>query len=505
MPEEESKPVVTNLLDDKQLEDVLAKAALLDRFARSGKSVEAFAKENDIAPSTLRRRIKAGQLGSRNLTDKRKGRSGRKVKPIDERVFKFVLAFLEQHKKAKLKSLHELLEETCEAKGWKQVSYSSLVRLVRSLPEDLTTLISDGRKVHFDLKGLVGLHAPYHPNARWQVDVCELPVWVLDVTTMVLFKPFVIVFIDEATRVITGWRLFRREPNTADLLVTLRMAIMAKHDASYPFCGKPDGIQSDNGGIFESGDYADCLLRLNIIRCEIPSESPSANGKVERYFRTMQDGLIKRLAGFSDQIDGLASARESAIPWPVLPRVVSQYIAKYHADLHSSIKTSPWEAWHDRLADAKGLGFVNADVINATMVRVEALVQRDGVHLDDGNTYCDGCLTGYVDDRIIVRIPPEKPYDHVEAYIAGRFLGLLQNIQHSPEIADQIKEFRVQRTIDLQRLTKILSTMAPGVLPDPAIAPPGAVNDAPADPVLETPPPEQPLAEIPSVQTEQPS
>jgi putative transposase len=503
MPEEPSKP--DNLFDSKQLDDVLAKATLLDRLARSGKSVEDFAKENDISATTLRRRVAAARGGSRNLADKRKGRSGRKVDPIDERVFQFILTFKEQHKKAKLTSLHELLEENCAAKGWKRISYSSLCRLVASLPEDLTTLMSDGRKVHFDLKALVGLSSPYSPNSCWQVDVCELPVWVLDTTTMVLFKPFIITFIDEATRVVVGWRLFRYEPNRADLLLTLRTAILGKHDPSFPFCGKPDGIQSDNGGIFESADYGDCLLRLNIIRHEIPNESPSANGKVERWFRTIQDGLIRRLDGFSDQVGGLAAARKSAVPWPVLPRVVSQYLVKYHSDLHKGIKTSPWEAWNDRLADAKGLGVVYEDVIKATMVRHEVQVQRDGVHLDDGNIYSDPCLTGYVDETITVRVSPDQPYDHVEAYIEKRFLGVLHNIHHSPEIADQIKEFRVQRTVELNRLSKILSSMAPAVLPNPTIAPPGAVATPPGEIQVEQPPAEQPLSEIPVVQTEQSS
>ncbi len=99
MSKEESKPDAQNLFDGKQLDDVLTKATLLDRFTRSGLSVEAFAKENKMSATTLRRRIDAAKLGSRNLADKRKGRSGRKVKPIDERVFRFVLSFLEQHKR----------------------------------------------------------------------------------------------------------------------------------------------------------------------------------------------------------------------------------------------------------------------------------------------------------------------------------------------------------------------------------------------------------------------
>ena len=264
-------------------------------------------------------------------------------------------------------------------------------------------------------------------------------------------------------------------------------------------------MQSDNGGVFESEDYLDCLLRLNIIRLEIPSESPSANGKVERFFKTIQDGLIQRLNGFSDQINGLASARKSAIPWPILPRLVSQYMAKYHSDVHSSLQVSPWEAWHERLADARGLGVLFEDVINATMVRMNVQVQRDGVHLDDGNTYTAPCLTGHVDDKVTVRVSPEKPYDLVEAYIEGRLLGELQNIALSTEIADTIKTFRVERTIELNRLAKILNSMAPTVLPDPTIAPPGAIA-IPADKVtVETPPSEPPLAEIPIVRTEEQS
>jgi hypothetical protein len=74
MPQEESTPVAS-LFDKDQLDDVLTKATLLDRFARSGQSPEEFAKENDISATTLRRRLAAAREGSRNLIDKRKGRS----------------------------------------------------------------------------------------------------------------------------------------------------------------------------------------------------------------------------------------------------------------------------------------------------------------------------------------------------------------------------------------------------------------------------------------------
>ncbi len=178
-------------------------------------------------------------------------------------------------------------------------------------------------------------------------------------------------------------------------------------------------------------------------------------------------------------------------------------MAKYHSDIHSSLKMSPWEAWHERLADAKGLGVVAEDVINATMIRMDAQVQRDGVHLDDGNTYTDPCLTGIVDETITVRVSPDKPYDYVEAYIEGRSLGVLHNIAHSTEIADTIKTFRVERTIELHRLAKILKSMAPAVLPDPTVAPPGAMEIPASEIKVETPPVEPPLAEIPVARTEE--
>jgi hypothetical protein len=229
---------------------------------------------------------------------------------------------------------------------------------------------------------------------------------------------------------------------------------------------------------------------------------------VERFYRTIQDGLVSQLAGFSDQHDGLKSAKKSAIPWPVLPRLVSQYFAHYHAKIHSELHSSPWEAWHDKLALAKGLLFNAEEVVNTAMVRRDVPVHRKGVHLDDGNLYTGPELTGLVDSTITVRISPEKPYDRVEAYLKDRFLGLLHNARHSPEIAQQIKDFRLQCTIELQSLSKILKSMTASVLPSPSEAPPGCV-EPPADqspqPVVSPnsiPTPDAPLAEIPIVQLE---
>ena len=114
-------------------------------------------------------------------------------------------------------------------------------------------------------------------------------------------------------------------------------------------------------------------------------------------------------------------------------------------------------------------------------------------------------MTGLVDETVTVRVSPDKPYDYVEAYIEGRYLGVLTNIAHSSEIADTIKTFRVERTIELHRLAKILKSMAPDVLPDPTIAPPGAMEIPEGEIKVEAPPSEPPLAEIPTVRTEEQS
>ncbi len=276
--------------------------------------------------------------------------------------------------------------------------------------------------------------------------------------------------------------LVRDVPSTADVLITLRTAFFPKDDDRFPFFGVPKEIQSDNGSIFISTDYLDALLRLQVERAWIPVECPSEDGKIERWFRTCKGQLATRLIGYSKQHQGLAKAKQGAIPWPLMQNLLNKYLVEYHINKHTSLGLTPWEAWHDRLADAHGLDFDPEEVFEACKLRKEVKVQRDGVELLPGRHYHAPQLAGLVDETITLRLPPEGPGKTVAAYYKGEFLADLRCVEANPELAQQINAARHDRIIELQSLRENLIATAKKILPMPPLATASGLNPPESSP-----------------------
>ena len=342
----------------------------------------------------------------------------------------------------------------------------------------MADLLQKGSKAWHEGNALLARHRDLEVNEEWAVDLSEVPVWVLDVTTMRLFKPWLTSFIDGSSRVITGWHLTPRVPTAADVLLALRFAIFAKNDASYPFCGKPDGLQSDNGGVFISHDYQQALIRAGIAKLPIPKSCPQKNGKIERWFGTAATGLWATLDGYADQHQALRDAGKFAIPWPILPRLVSNYLADYHSSAHSELHgKSPWEVWHDRLGTARGLQPDRNAIIRAMMVSSPHTVGTTGIRLRDGNEYQGKCLEGFVGKTVTVRTPPDRSFDIVEAYHSDRYLGDLTDANASPELAEELADLRKGRKVELYSLRKYLRGMGEQMLENPEDCPPGHTDE----------------------------
>jgi hypothetical protein len=103
-------------------------------------------------------------------------------------------------------------------------------------------------------------------------------------------------------------------------------------------------------------------------------------------------------------------------------------------------------------ASAVGLDDRDDDIINAVQVRREVTVMRDGVEaLPGGILYTAPELSGIVDKKVVLRIPPEGPGETVEAYYQNKFLALLQK-QGSHGLSDALHAARLGRAADLQAI-----------------------------------------------------
>ncbi len=452
------------ILDERQLLRVFEAKQLIERFKKSELSIRAFAARAGIPESTLRSILRRSKSGLNGLIDHRQS-NGRRSE-VDSLCLTWVLAFTATHRRTTLTAAWRALEPIAKSEGWSFPSYGMLLRAVTKLPPDAREMMIHGSKHLFEKWGLVQRKEHTAPNACWQIDATQIGVWILDPVSGELFQPWAIGIIDCATRIVMRLHLVRTSPTTSDLLLALRTAILPTEDDRFPFLGVPNTVQTDNGSIFKSADFLDALLRLGVQAKRIENDCPSSNGKIERFFRTLGDQLLRHLDGYAHQHRGLQAAKANPLPWPILPRLTEKFLADYHLREHRSLGKSPYEAWLDGLCDAHGLSFLANDVVEACKVRVEKTVNRDGIEIGPGRHLTAPELAGLVRQRVTLRLRPEGGDTEADCFHDGRLIARLHQIEGNSKLAEQLGSARLVRAKELARLRKALIREARRILPE---------------------------------------
>lgn len=226
------------ILNEKQLSRIIQKKTRIAEFQNSGQSLKAFCLERNLSISTLWRDIHRVKRGNDSLIDHR----GLKKHPrinVEDNVSAWVFSYLSIHPRTKTRALYKILLEVGAKNSWKIPCYSTICRLISYAPKDMITILVEGSRAQFEKWGIVHQKTEVNPNSLWQIDASEFPVWVLDPVSGEIFKPWITVLIDCATRVVMGYRLHRQFPDTSEVLLALRNAILPKDSENYPFYGFP--------------------------------------------------------------------------------------------------------------------------------------------------------------------------------------------------------------------------------------------------------------------------
>lgn len=156
------------------------------------------------------------------------------------------------------------------------------------------------------------------PNECWQSDVSVGPYLTIDGKKR---KTFLIVFLDDCSRVVTHGEFF-----FDDTVISLQSAFkqaVAKR-------GIPKKVFVDNGRIFKSDQFQMICASLGTVLSFAQPYSPESKGKIERFFRTLKDQWMNVL-----DWSRIASLEElNELLWSYLEQV-------YHQNVHSSIQMKP--------------------------------------------------------------------------------------------------------------------------------------------------------------------
>lgn len=148
-------------------------------------------------------------------------------------------------------------------------------------------------------------------NQVWEGDHKNLPILVLPPRGKAV-TPWVTMFIDDATRVITGWAI-GLTPHAGTVLTALRMGMI--DDLAYgPAHGVPRLLRLDQGLEFAAAPVQAATSALGTETKKMPGYQPNKKGKIERAFLTVDQMLLCTLPGYTEA----ARAANGALTGPLV-------------------------------------------------------------------------------------------------------------------------------------------------------------------------------------------
>lgn len=199
------------------------------------------------------------------------------------------------------------------------------------------------------------------PGALWHGDVCHVT------TCKVAGKPTPIRIhgmLDDASRYVVALEAHTTEKEV-DMLGMLVDALRRE--------GKPDALYLDNGSTYRGEVLKTACARLGITLLHARPYDPQARGKMERFWRTLRDGLL-------DYLGNVASLAE------INTKLKAFLDRRYHVRPHASLLgKSPAKVYATRTA---GEGAIDEAAFRAALTeRTRRHVSTDNVISFDGVAY----------------------------------------------------------------------------------------------------------------------
>ena len=162
-----------------------------------------------------------------------------------------------------------------------------------------------------------------HINDCWQADTSVGPYLKIDDKK---YKTYIIMFIDDKSRLIMGFDIFFND-NAINMQQVFKNAIKTY--------GKPKKLFVDNGGSYDNKQLSLICATLGIELIHAKPYTPEAKAKQERLFRTIKDGWMRCTDW--NTFKNLNDIRNSLATF-----IRDNYINK----VHSVTKMTPNDRWH---------------------------------------------------------------------------------------------------------------------------------------------------------------
>jgi putative transposase len=466
-------------LSETQREQALRRFQLLQPFLENNVPLSAIARQHGIPLRTMRRWVaRYRQVGLVGLA--RQSRADRGQHRLAPELQRLIEGLALQKPQLSIAAIHRQVIDLAAQQDWAAPSYSCVYDVVCRLDPALVTLAHEGSKVYHQTYDLLFRREASRPNEIWQADHTLLDIWLLDDQEQ-LAQPWLTVIEDDYSRCIAGYYLSFQHPNTLNTALTLHQAIWRKAEPRWSICGIPDIFYTDHGSDFTSTHMEQVSADLKMRLVFSTPGMPRGRGRVERFFRTLNQLLLHKLPGY-------APAGQPATPPSLTLTTFEEYfktflLNEYHLRPQQALATTPQVRWEvDGFLPRMPESLAQLDLLLLTVARTRR-IRRDGIHFQ-GLRYIDLTLSAYVGEDVTIRYDP-RDMAEIRVYYRSVFLcrALCQ------ELAGQtisLKDIIRARNRRRRQLRGTLNNRAEAVQlllaahqPDPPILPPQSTADPP--------------------------
>ena len=355
---------------------------------------------------------------------------------------------------------------------WTAPSYSTIQRIVGELDPSLLTLAHEGSKVYREEFDLIYRHEAHAANEVWQADHSLLPLWLLDEQGTPA-RPWLTIILDDYSRAVPGYFLGFQNPTALQTALTLHQAIWRKADPRWHICGIPAHFYTDNGSDFTSHHLEQVAADLKMELVFSWPGHPRGRGKIERFFRTVEQVLLPHLPGFTGANGTIGVPSLSLSVFDTHFR--TWLLEDYHQRVQQDNLLAPQARW-----EASGFlpqmpeSLEQLDMLLLSVAKGRR-VQQDGIHFQ-GQRYLDTTLAAYIGEDVTIRYDPRDLAEirvfyqnsfvcrAICAEFAGREISLKEVIQARTQQRKRVRQGIQDR---VSAIDQFLTPQAPSPLPPP--------------------------------------
>jgi putative transposase len=435
-------PVSLTSLSEEQRAEASARFEILRPVLEEGVSQAQIARTHQLSKSAVQRWVaryrEQGLAGLATTARKDKGTSRR----LPQQAITLVEGLALQTPPRSAAAIHRQVTEIAKEQGWKPPSYERVRQIIKSLDPALVTLAHQGAAAYREEFDLLYRREATHTNAIWQVDHTPLDVMLLDEAGKSA-RPWLTVIEDDYSRAIAGYRISFQEATALTTALTLRTAIWHKDDPRWHVCGIPTVFYTDHGSDFTSKHMEQVAADLPMELIFSQVKVPRGRGKVERFFRSVNELLLQDLPGYAPE--GYKGAEAKLTLAVFEQRFRTWLLEEYHTRVHSETKCAPAERW-----EAGGFlprlphSLERLDLLLLTVAKTRR-VQQDGIRFQ-GYRYIEPTLAGYVKEEVLIRYDPadlaEIRVYHQDSYVCR---AICQELAGQTISLKEIEKARVER------------------------------------------------------------